>query len=185
MKMDTEQRIEDLERRLAALEKERCQGNGGPALVEMDLTLPKTDIDGLHFNKTEVHAVFEKKDDGWYHSRDILFLSARNIEADNSLDILTKYLQSEKFIEEMRIALSEADIIPIPFDKDKYPEIKISLSEENEGVKRYNGVNWWYWLEGKYSDSAATFCDVLHTGHTASSLASAVGGCAPMFRVKE
>jgi hypothetical protein len=35
------------------------------------------------------------KDDGWYHSKDILFLSARNVEDDNSRDILTEYIQSD------------------------------------------------------------------------------------------
>jgi hypothetical protein len=176
--MNTEQRIEDLERRLAALEKERCQGNGAPALVEMDLTLPEADIGGLHFNETKVHAVFEKKADGWYHSRDILFLSARNTRDDNGLDILTEYLKD--VLREPNIRAQIANALGV-----SSLNIEISLPEENEGVKRYNGADCWYWLKGKYSGLAAYFRDVDSNGHTYHNYASAVGGCAPMFRVKE
>jgi hypothetical protein len=177
--MNTEQRIENLEKRLAVLEKERCQGNGGPALVEMDLTLLEADIYGLHFNKTEVHAVFEKKDDGWYHSRDILFLSARNTGDDNSRDILTEYLNRHESHDSIRSQIA------LVMKAKRVPHVEISLPKENEGVKQYNGVDYWYWLEGKYSGSAANFCYVRGNGNTSNGYASAVGGCAPMFRVKE
>jgi hypothetical protein len=169
-------RLEDIEQRLSLLEQGvGLNGGAKKSIVEMDLVLPKNDIDGLHFNETKVHAVFEKQDDGWYHSRDILFLSARNIEDDNSQDILTEYLNcpGDNGLKEQ--LAGHFNVHP--------QDIEISLPKENEGVKQYNGVDWWYWLEGKYSGSAAHFCLVNSSGHTDNHYASAVGGCAPAFRV--
>jgi hypothetical protein len=62
-------------------------------------------------------------------------------------------------------------------------DIEISLPGENEGIKKYNGVDWWYWLSDKSSGSAAHFCLVSYYGFTHYNFASAVGGCAPAFRV--
>ena len=87
--MDIERRLEAIEKRLAILEDGRGLSDDQPGTLEMDLSLPEADIGGLRFNKQKVHAVFDKKDDGWYHSRDILFMSARNVKDDNSRDILT------------------------------------------------------------------------------------------------
>jgi hypothetical protein len=149
--------------------------------VELDLILPEADIDGLHFNETKVHAVFEKKADGWYYSRDILFLSARNAENDNSRDILTKYLAWDVNMKvdgtpTLRQQIAEHfGVAPVHVD--------ISLPKESGGVKQYNGVDWWYWLEGKHSGSAASFCSVHANGDASSGRASVVGGCAPAFRI--
>ena len=84
--MDIEKRLEAIEKRLVSLEN----GQMSDKLETLYLTLPEVNIDGLHFNRTEVHAVFELKEDDWWHSRSILFLSARNTEDDNSRDILTE-----------------------------------------------------------------------------------------------
>jgi hypothetical protein len=170
-----------IERQLNAIKQDICRLDGKEAdecnekIIEIDLTLPEADIGGLHFNETKVHAVFELKDDGWYHSRDILFLSARNINDDNSRDILTEYLNSDEF----KIALGRAmPGKPLLLLKD----IEVSLPKENEGGKNYTGVDCWYWLLPP--ESAAYFCYVSHIGITSNTGADSVGGCAPMFRVK-
>jgi hypothetical protein len=137
--------------------------------------LPEADIEGLHFNKMEVHAVFEKQDDGWYHSRDILFLSARNVKDDNSRDILTEYLNlpgDDSLREQLAYNLGV-----------RQHNIEISLPPKNEGIKKYNGVGCRYWLNNPYSGSAASFCLCDSGGHSYGTSASGVGGCAPIFRV--
>jgi hypothetical protein len=170
-----------IERQLEAIKQDICRHDGKELgeceekTIGLDLILPEADIDGLHFNETKVHAVFELKNDGWYHSRDILFLSARNFNDDTGRDILTKYLNSDEF----KIALGRAmPDEPLLLRKD----IEVSLPKENEGVKKYNGVDWCYWLLP--SASAAYFCDVSGNGYTGNAYASSVGGCAPKFSVK-
>jgi hypothetical protein len=63
--------------------------------------------------------------------------------------------------------------------------ICVFLPEENQGVKRYNGVTCWYWLRPRSSGSAASFALVHGNGHAGSYNASAAGGCAPAFCVGE
>jgi hypothetical protein len=182
---ELEETVSDLGKRLSNTEK-RCKKledlyragiqDEPQKLIELDLTLPEADIDGLHFNKQEVHAVFEKKDNGWYHSRDILFLSARNVKDDNSEDILTEYLNDGGGDREIRAQIADRF-------GTRPTGIEISLPKENEGIKQYNGVKWWYWLEDKYIGSAAHFCLVHSNGTTPGNSASAVGGCAPAFHV--
>jgi hypothetical protein len=183
--MDIEKKIRGLEkeqanikRRLAILEDSHglC-GETGNKTIEFDLVLPQADIDGLHFNEQKVHAVFEEQDDGWWYSRDILFLSARNIKDDNSMDILTEYLNLHfhggyGFIEQLEGCLGG------------HPrDIEVSLPKDYMSVKKYNGVDWWYWLADPYSGSAASFCDSGGDGGASCTTASSVGGCAPAFRV--
>jgi CheY-like chemotaxis protein len=168
-KMSIEERLKKIEKRLAALEKGQDQR---PDVLKMDLTLPEADIDGLHFNETKVHAVFEKQEDGWYYSRDILFLSARNVKNDNSRDILTEYLNCDEVRTQIGIVVNEY-----------FDNIEITLSQKSQGLKKYNGVDWWYWLADPYAGSAAYFCGVYAGGYAGTHGASAVGGCAPMFRV--
>jgi hypothetical protein len=142
----------------------------------MDLVLPEADIGGLRFNETEVHAVFEKQDDGWYYSRDILFLSARNAEDTNSRDILTEYLNDGGGDREIRAQI--ADMFGVP-----PTGIKIALPQKPQGIKKYNGVDCWYWLSSAYAGSAAFFCTSHHRGGAYGANASGVGGCAPAFRI--
>jgi hypothetical protein len=172
--MDIEKRLEGIEKRLSILEDGHgLSGEEAPqGTIELDLTLPGAEIGGLRFNKTEVHAVFEKGEDGWYQSRDILFLSARNTEDDNSRDILSEYLQSEPVQNAFLVAL---------YKEDK--NIEISLPKESVGVKRYNGVDCWYWLADPYAASSASFACVNGYGYAIHYHASGVGGCAPLFRV--
>jgi hypothetical protein len=62
-------------------------------------------------------------------------------------------------------------------------DIEVSLPKGNESVKKYNGVNCWYWLLP--SAFGVNFCNVASYDSTGYTNASSVGGCAPMFRVKE
>jgi hypothetical protein len=168
----TEKRLKDLEERVLLLEQGRKAGND-PSVLEMDLILPEADVGGLHFNETRVHVVFKQQDDGWYQSRDILFLSARNVADDNSMDALTEYLNDGGIRMQVaaRFNVHPADII-------------VSLPEKGRGVKKYNGVDWWYWLADPCAGSAACFFNVGTNGGSATgTLAYAVGGCAPAFRV--
>jgi hypothetical protein len=165
--MDIEKRLAGIERRLAALEN-------GESVIEMDLTLPESDIDGLLFNETKVHAVFEKQDDGWYYSRDILFMSARNVEDDNGRDILMEYIY------DTRIRKQIADALGVhPAD------IRIALPDKPQGVKKYNGVDCWYWLAPPYFGSTSSFCATYTDGSPSYNIAFIVRGVAPAFRIEK
>jgi hypothetical protein len=150
-----------------------------PSRVTLKLVLPGATMGGLHFNKQEVHAVFEMQDDGWWQSKDILFMSARNIVDDNCQDLLTSYLNSYDFANSIRQQLPE-EIFGEVMTPDK---IEVSLPRENQGAKKYHGVDCWYWLANVYSSSAARFCAVSANGGASHSYASTVGGCSPAFRV--
>jgi hypothetical protein len=179
--MNVESRFEAIEKRVSLLEQGAgLNGEAGAkkSVVEMELVLPEADIDGLHFNETQVHAVFEKQDDGWYHSRDILFLSARNTESDNGRDILTKYLQRDVGYAFLTLRQQIASYFGVAVI-----DVEISLPKKDEGIKQYNGVGWWYWLSNKYSGSESYFCISSSNGFANINTASSVGGCAPVFRV--
>jgi hypothetical protein len=144
--------------------------------IEMGLTLPKDDIGGLHFNETKVHAVFEKQEDGWYHSRGILFLPARNTEDNNIRDILTEYLNrpGDSGLKEQLAGYFSV-----------HPRgIEISLPNKNEGAKKYNGANCWYWLLKK-TDSPAYFYYISGSGYAYYTNASVAVGCAPAFCARQ
>jgi hypothetical protein len=179
--MDKEnvKRIEALEERVNALEKAFTQTDKPDRnSIEIDLTLPEAEIDGLFFNEQKVYAVFEKQNDGWYYSRDILFLSARNITDDNSRDILKRYLDDAGGDREIRAQIADMfDVHPTG--------IKIALPQKPQGIKKYHGVDWWYWLADPRAGSAAYFCLSGTGGSASGNGASSVGGCAPAFRVAE
>jgi hypothetical protein len=181
MNNEIEKRLTAIEKRLSVLEEGHgLNGEKDNAIIKMELIFPEADINGLLFNATEVNAVFEKQDDGWYHSRDILFMSARNVKDDNSYDTLTKYLNSYDFKNSIKQQLPEeifGDMTP--------DQIEVSLPKENEGIKKYNGVDWWYWLNDPSASSAAVFCFCNGSGHSSWYVASAVGGVAPAFRVAQ
>jgi hypothetical protein len=63
--------------------------------------------------------------------------------------------------------------------------IEIALPKKPQGIKKYHGVDWWYWLADPYAGSAAYFALVSGYGAACNHAASAVGGCAPAFRVAE
>jgi hypothetical protein len=140
----------------------------------IELTLPEALVDGLYFNEQEVLAVFEKQEDGWWQSEEILFMSARNVRDDNSRDILTEYLNDDCIKKQL---YKEFNIPP--------EAITVALPKENKGIKKYHGVDCWYWLAGSYSSSAANFRLVGYAGYADSYGASAVGGCSSAFHVNE
>jgi hypothetical protein len=140
----------------------------------MDLELPEADIDGLYFNTQEVSAVFEKQDDGWWQSRDILFMSARNVKDDNSRDILTEYLNDDRIKEQI------ADSFNVP------PEaITVALPKEPRGIKRYHGVDCWYWLADPSSGCKANFCMALYGIESSYESANVICGCSLGFRIEK
>ena len=145
-KDDLLEKLERLDERVAALEGKAGIPKERREIIEICLTLPEADINGLRFNEQKVHAVFEKRADGWYHSQEILFLSARNTEDNNSRDILTKYLAWEVNIGSSAHTIREQ--IGRHFGA-AVKDIEIALPAENEGVKQYHGVDWWYWLTDK------------------------------------
>ncbi|MDR2864831.1 MAG: hypothetical protein LBV68_04385 [Spirochaetaceae bacterium] len=166
MKKEILKRFEAIEKRLLLLEDNGDIDRGNS--VRLDLTLPAADIDGLHFNKQEVCGIFDLKEGGYYYSRDILFMSARDTDDETGKDLLMEYLGSYDF----RKCIAEA-LGTSPGD------IKVILPKKNQGMKKYNGVQFIkYWLSK--SDG---FCFV-STGETASVYpANTVFGCAPAFRI--
>jgi hypothetical protein len=62
-------------------------------------------------------------------------------------------------------------------------DIKIALPQKPRGIKKYNGVDWWYWLIDPFPGTAAIFCRCNYTGDAHIGTASSVGGCAPAFCV--
>lgn len=174
--LSIDKRVSEIERAFREADK-RDNGKSEESIIKMDLTLPNADIDGMHFNQTKVRAVFELKEDGWYHSRDILFLSARNVKDDNSRDVLTRYLE----------IYGESSIkgqIGKSFDVPGF-NVELSLPTENEGIKQYNGVVCSYWNKASASDNAYAFCYARSDSFDNSAVASCVSGCAPMFRITE
>jgi hypothetical protein len=165
-----------IEARISAIENRVGKLDGGPdtvspigKIIALDINWPEADIGGLHFNAQKTHGVFERKEDGVYYSRDILFLSAR--DSGTGRDLLSEYLDSEAVRGAFRKALGYG--------------VRVFLPEGNQGIKKYNGVSCWYWLLPRSSGSAAHFCGVGGYGGANISAASAVGGCAPAFRVSD
>jgi hypothetical protein len=185
---EVEARIHALEKKAVVLERsfiEDDKRGNKKSVIELDLTLPKADIDGLRFNETKVNAVFELKDDGWYHSRDILFLSARNTEDDNNRDILTEHLNKIDFKQAIYQAFCNKYTAEPLFEMglNRVSDIEVSLPKESEGAKQYNGGHGWYWLADRPSGSSSYFCCVYGNGHASTDYASSAGGCAPAFCV--
>jgi len=143
--------------------------------INICIDLPEDNIDGLYFNAQRVHAVFVLKEDGNYYSRDILFNSARDLDKETGRDLLSEYLKSD--------AVKMAFIKALENIGMKFNHIDIFLPEENQGIKKYNGVDWWYWLRKRSSGSSSHFAGVNISGFSTSYNASAVGGVAPGFCV--
>jgi hypothetical protein len=156
-----------LKDRVRRLEGGSFMKNSMQKVIEIDIEWPEARVGRLHFNSQKTHGVFELKEDGNYYSRGILFFSARDTDERMGCDLLSKYLDSEAVREAFKRAIGD--------------EVRVFLPEENQGVKRYNGVTCWYWLRDCYAGSAAHFCGVHNSGAASGYTASAVGGCAPVF----
>jgi len=166
---DLKNRVSKLEGNLAN-EPENSSSCSEQKTLEGDIEWPEADIGGLHFNAVKTHAVFEKID-GIYYSRDILFHSARDTDEGTGRDLLSDYLASDA----VRLAIKKAFNIS--------ENVYVYLPKTNQGVKKYNGVSWWYWLKPRSSGSSAGFTYVHDYGISTDYSASAVGGCAPAFCV--
>jgi len=146
--------------------------------IELDITWPEADIGGLHFNAQTTRSVFERMEDGNYYSKDILIHSARDTDEGTGNDTLSDYLDSEDVLDAFQEALENA----VDCESGLKVE-RVFLPKENQGVKKYNGVSWWYWLLPRSASSAASFCNCSSTGDS-SRTASSVGGVAPGFCVR-
>jgi hypothetical protein len=172
-----EKKINKLKEQVKILEEKiRIAEEELAGIIELDLVLPEDDIDGLHFNETKVHAVFELKD-GWYYSKDILFLSVRNNKEDNNKDILTKYITD---IERLDYVVTIREQIAERMGVEFY-ELEVSLPRDNQGIKKYNGVSCGYWLHPKCTGFANSFTLVNYYGLEDGLNASSVGGCVLAF----
>jgi hypothetical protein len=181
MDKETLERFIEIEKRVSRLEQGNCVTPEQKTL-ELDITLPSADIDGLRFNETKVSAVFDLKEDGWWHSRDILFVSARNAEDDNSRDILTEYLESAEFRDAVAVSLI-GRYKPSIGNIYTANDIDVSMPVESETAKMYNGAFAQHWLKGPVSSSC--FYGVSNHGEKTYYGAGIIGGVAPMFRIKE
>jgi hypothetical protein len=178
-----EDEINGLKERIKKLEGGPIQNGSNQKIIELDIEWPEADIGGLHFNAQKTHGVFELKEDGNYYSRDILIHSARDTDDGTGCDLLTEYLDSEAVREAFYSALIDFSMGTFS-SNEVHDRLKVFLPEESQGIKKYNGVSWWYWLRPRSSDFAAYFCRVGYLGIANYNDASAVGGCAPAFCVR-
>jgi hypothetical protein len=153
-------------------------------IIELSIEWPEADIGGLHFNMQKTSGVFELKEDGNYYSRDILSISARDTDEGTGRDLLSEYLDSEAVREAFYSALTDFDIGAFS-SNEVHDSLKVFLPEKNQGVKKYNGVTWVYWLRSRYSGSSNYFCAVYTGGSANTTSASNAYGFAPVFCVAQ
>ena len=168
-----EAKINDLESRMNKLDGSTVCSN--KKIVRIEIAWPEDYIGGLHFTARVTPAVFELKKDGNYYSDSILFNSARDTDEGTGRDLLSEYLDTD--------AVKQAVINALKEDGMEVDTISVFLPKENQGIKKYNGVKWWYWLKEREAGSSAVFTPVHDSGYSAGYVASAVGGCAPAFCV--
>jgi hypothetical protein len=147
-----------------------------PETIELEIVWPEADIGGLHFNAQKTRNVFELKEDGDYYSRDILIHSARDTDEGTGRDLLSEYLDSKAVKEAFFSALVRCFV--------QVNIIRVFLPEDNQGIKKYNGVTCGYWLKPRYSGSTSTFTYVYSDGSPTYYHANVVRGIAPAFCVR-
>jgi hypothetical protein len=187
--MNIEKKLEDIEKRMSVLEQRaglNSEVTVEGSVIEMDLVLPEADIDGIHFNMQKTCSIFKLKEDGIYYSRDILFTSARDTDGGTGRDLLSEYLDSIDVKQAFYQAFCDKYTAEPLFGMGlkRVTDIRVFIPETNQGIKKYNGVSWWYWLRPRSSeDSAACFYYIGTGGYASYHSAFVVGGCAPAFRV--
>jgi hypothetical protein len=154
-------------------------------IIRLTIHLPEANIDGLEFNEQVVKGEFFKRNDGWWESMDILFISARNPQDDNSRDLLTEYLNREPVRYAFRSAIFDAREI---YRESKFPQImerniELALPPANSGAKKYHGIDCWYWLASPGAGDTTTFCIVTSDGGASNGYTSDAYGCSPCFRL--
>jgi hypothetical protein len=178
--------ITSLNERLNKLEGDSgCQNQSrdrNHKIIKLSIEWPEADIGGLHFNMQKTSGVFELKEDGNYYSRDILSVSARDTDEGTGRDLLSEYLDSEAVREAFYSALTDFDM-GVFSSNEVHDSLKVFLPEKNQGVKKYNGVTWLYWLRPRYPGSTTGFCNVHSSGAANHYHADDVYGFAPVFRV--
>ena len=176
--MNVEKELLELKERVSKLEGK--QGNAccmNRKEIELEIEWPEAQIEGLKFIFQKTKSVFELKEDGNYYSRDILIHSARDTYNSSSCDLLSKYLESDN----VRLAFDDA----LKNVGISAADIHIFLPEENQGLKKYNGVLWWYWLKPCPDEfkSVDRYYFVSYNGQNYDDNAYVVGGVAPAFFV--
>jgi hypothetical protein len=171
-----EDEISGLRDRIKKLEGDDGRFGPNKKIIELEIEWPEADIEGLHFNAQRTRGIFDLKEDGNYYSRDILFHSARDTDDGTGRDLLSEYLDSEAVEEAFLAAINNTAQMDI---------IHVFLPEENQGIKKYNGVSWNYWLQSRYTRTGSTtvFCGVNTSGAAYSSYSNYVYGVAPAFCV--
>ena len=182
-----EAELQKLQSRVTNLERKRMESNGScsePAELALEIELPEADIGGLHFNKQTVRGVFERGEDGNYYSRDILFNSARDTDKGTGRDLLSEYLESSE-VKQALINAMEKWELDNQSSFINTTNVKVFLPEalRGDGIKKYNGVDWWYWLKLRSAGSSTHFVSVTGGGGVGGTNASSVGGCALAFCV--
>jgi hypothetical protein len=170
-----EDEITSLNKRVKKLEGGSPHNGSNPKAIELEIEWPEADIGGLHFNMQITRGVFELKEDGNYYSRDILLISARDTDEGTGRDLLSEYIDSED--------VREAFLVAIKKYLGQVDAISVFIPEKNQGVKKYNGVTWAYWLRPRYSGSTNYFCAVSSSGAADTDFADYAYGFAPAFCV--
>jgi hypothetical protein len=140
-----------------------------PRLVELDLYLPLAEIGGLPFNAQKVHAVFDRHDDGWWWSSDVLFVSARNKHVHNTTDALSQYLNNDGIRSQIAAAIGAS-----------FSDVLVSLPLRTQGGKLYHGVSSSYWLEDGGRPAPGCFYYAAESGTRLVGPANQLHGVAPM-----
>jgi hypothetical protein len=169
-----EERLSAVEKRIAALEQSAITVSGAAGSFSMDLLLPGGDIDGLRFTEQFVKVVFERKGDLWWRSKDVLFLSARNIAGNNATDTLTTYLQDRWIVSQIAAAISETE-----------DAVEITLPSGDFAPKLYNGAPCDYWLADADYESVSRFVCLTAFGEARCIAAMTVCGCVVDVRVRK
>jgi hypothetical protein len=169
-----EERLSAVEKRIAVLEQAAPLTAAAAGSFSMDLLLPEGDIAGLHFNEQFVKVVFERKGDLWWRSKDVLFLSARNIAGNNATDTLTAYLQDRRIVSQIAAAISETE-----------DAVEITLPSGDLAPKLYNGAPCDYWLADADYESAGRYVCLTAFGEAGRIAAMTVCGCVMDVRVRK
>ena len=147
--------------------------------VELVINWPQAKIGGMEFKEHETRGLFILEKDGNYHSKDMLFYSARDTEKGTGRDLLSEYLASNEVKEAFLNAIKKAGL-------KANKEINVFLPEKPihyKGKYLRNGDRWWYWLKPRGSKSSTLFEISLLYGVVSCNYASANGGVAPVFSV--
>lgn len=133
-----------------------------------DVWLPEVEIGGLYFNAQKVHITFVEAGEGLYYSDEALFVSYRNVILDNERDVLSEYLDRVAWRGITKNLVFCTDL--------SWDDFRLSLPVEPIGQKKYHGVYYPYWLQGKEPANAANFRIADSTGLLSHEKATELAG---------